>query len=45
VPDFFLEAQRHPLYDDFWRERAAAEKLDQIQVPVLRTWKFPATAN
>jgi putative CocE/NonD family hydrolase len=27
--------QRHPLYDDFWRERAAAEKLDQIHVPVF----------
>jgi predicted acyl esterase len=35
VPDFFLEVQRHPLYDDFWRERSAAEKLDQIQVPVF----------
>ena len=35
LPDFFLEVQRHPLYDDFWRERAAAEKLDKIQVPVF----------
>jgi len=34
VPDVFLEVQRHPLYDDFWRERAAAERLDQIHVPV-----------
>src|SRR5690348_3981560 len=35
LPDFFLEVQRHPLYDDFWRERAAAEKLGKIQVPVF----------
>jgi uncharacterized protein len=35
VPDLFLEVQRHPFYDDFWRERAAAERLDQIQVPVF----------
>ena len=35
LPDFFLEVQRHPLYDDFWRERAAAEKLAKIQVPVF----------
>jgi putative CocE/NonD family hydrolase len=35
VPDLFLEVQRHPFYDDFWRERAAAERLGQIQVPVF----------
>jgi putative CocE/NonD family hydrolase len=29
-PDFL---QRHPFYDDFWREKAA--KLDQITIPML----------
>jgi uncharacterized protein len=33
--DLFSEVQRHPFYDDFWRERAAVEALDQIQVPVF----------
>src|SRR5256885_16423022 len=25
--DFYLDVQRHPNYDDYWRERAAAENL------------------
>jgi putative CocE/NonD family hydrolase len=33
--DVFLDVQRHPLYDDFWKERAAAERLDRITVPVF----------
>ncbi|HEX4408916.1 MAG TPA: CocE/NonD family hydrolase [Xanthobacteraceae bacterium] len=26
--------QQHPTYDDFWRERCAAERLDEIEVPL-----------
>jgi len=26
--------QQHPTYDDFWRERAAAERLHEIEVPL-----------
>ena len=33
--DMFFEMQRHPLYDDFWRERTAAENLDKISVPLF----------
>ena len=33
--DLFLEVQRHPFYDEFWKERAAFEHLDKIQVPVF----------
>jgi putative CocE/NonD family hydrolase len=33
--DVFLDVLRHPLYDDFWKERAAAEHLDKITVPVF----------
>jgi putative CocE/NonD family hydrolase len=33
--DLFLEVQRHPFYDDFWKERTAAERLDQIRVPLF----------
>ncbi len=33
--DYVGEAQRHTTYDAFWRERAAAEHLDRIRVPVL----------
>jgi predicted acyl esterase len=33
--DLFLEVQRHPLYDEFWKERAAFEELDKIDVPVF----------
>src|SRR5688572_5147236 len=35
IPDLFLEVQRHPLYDEFWRERAALEQLEKIKVPVF----------
>ena len=34
-PDLFLEMQKHPFYDDFWRERTAAEHLDKITVPLF----------
>jgi putative CocE/NonD family hydrolase len=27
--------QRHPLYDQFWKERAAFEQLDKIKVPLF----------
>lgn len=33
--DMFFEMQKHPLYDDFWRERTAAENLDKISVPLF----------
>ena len=33
--DLSLEIQRHPLYDEFWRERAAVEQLEKIQVPLF----------
>ncbi|UUX95337.1 CocE/NonD family hydrolase [Aquabacterium sp. J223] len=33
--DYALAVRQHPTYDDFWRERAAAESLDRIRVPVL----------
>ncbi len=33
--DLFLEVQKHPLYDEFWSERAAVEQLEKIQVPVF----------
>ncbi len=33
--DLFLEVQRHPFYDEFWKERAAFERLDKIKVPVF----------
>lgn len=26
--------QQHPVYDDFWRERCAAERLNEIEVPL-----------
>lgn len=29
------EAIRHPLYDEFWRERSPLESLDRIQVPLF----------
>lgn len=29
------EALRHPLYDDFWRERSPMESLDRIRVPLF----------
>ena len=33
--DLFLEVQQHPLYDEFWRERAAFEQLEKLRVPVF----------
>jgi uncharacterized protein len=32
--DVFHDVQQHPFYDDWWKERCAAEKLDQIEVPL-----------
>jgi predicted acyl esterase len=32
--DLNLQLQQHPTYDEFWRERCAAEHLHQIQVPL-----------
>jgi uncharacterized protein len=34
VFDLNLAVQRHPTYDEFWRERCAAERLHEIQVPL-----------
>ena len=38
--DLLLEFQRHPLYDDFWRERSAAYRLDEIEVPIYSVGVF-----
>jgi uncharacterized protein len=32
--DLGLLLQQHPTYDDFWRERSAAERLNEIEVPL-----------
>jgi uncharacterized protein len=32
--DLNLLAQQHPTFDDFWRERTAAERLHEIEVPL-----------
>ena len=32
--DLNLQLQQHPTYDEFWRERCAAEHLHQIEVPL-----------
>ncbi len=32
--DYAADLLRHPLYDEYWKERAAVERLDQIKVPV-----------
>jgi putative CocE/NonD family hydrolase len=32
--DLNLLLQQHPVYDDFWRERCAAERLHEIEVPL-----------
>jgi putative CocE/NonD family hydrolase len=32
--DLNLEIQKHPTYDTFWRERCAAERLEEIEVPL-----------
>jgi predicted acyl esterase len=33
--DYPARVKRHPLYDAFWKERAAAEKLEKIKAPVF----------
>jgi uncharacterized protein len=33
--DLILDWQRHPFYDDFWKERSAFEQLDKIKVPLF----------
>jgi hypothetical protein len=33
--DYPAAVKRHPTYDAWWQERAAAEKLDRIKVPVF----------
>jgi hypothetical protein len=33
--DLTAEAHRHPLYDDWWKERSAVEHLDKIKVPLF----------
>ena len=33
--DMLLDVQKHPLYDDYWKERAAIERLDRIKVPLF----------
>jgi hypothetical protein len=32
--DLNLHIHEHPTYDEFWRERSAAERLDEIEVPL-----------
>ena len=33
--DYTLAAQQHPLYDAFWKERTAAERLSKVKVPTF----------
>jgi uncharacterized protein len=33
--DMLLDVQNHPLYDSYWKERAAVERLDEITVPLF----------
>jgi len=33
--DIGFEAMMHPLYDDYWRERAAIDSIAEIEVPVF----------
>ncbi len=33
--DFYFDVQHHPNYDDYWKERTAAEQLDRIKVPIF----------
>jgi uncharacterized protein len=33
--DIVYEIMQHPLYDDYWRERAAISHLDKIKVPLF----------
>lgn len=38
--DLLLEFGRHPLYDDWWRERAAVYRLHEIEVPIYSVGVF-----
>ncbi len=38
--DLLLEFQRHPLYDDYWKERSAAYRLHEIDVPIYSVGVF-----
>jgi hypothetical protein len=38
--DLLLEFQRHPLYDAYWKERSAAYRLDEIEVPIYSVGVF-----
>ena len=38
--DLLLEFQRHPLYDAYWKERSAAYRLDEIDVPIYSVGVF-----
>jgi uncharacterized protein len=33
--DFYLDVQKHPFYDDYWKERTAAGHLEKIKVPTF----------
>ena len=33
--DVFYDVQQHPTYDDWWKERTAAERLSEITTPLL----------
>jgi hypothetical protein len=33
--DIFFDVTQHPFYDDWWKERCAAEQLDKIKVPLF----------
>jgi putative CocE/NonD family hydrolase len=38
--DLLLEFGRHPLYDDWWKERSAAYRLHEIEVPIYSVGVF-----
>jgi putative CocE/NonD family hydrolase len=38
--DVLLEVQRHPLYDDYWKARAAVYRLAEIEVPIYSVGAF-----
>ena len=38
------EANQHPLYDAFWKERAAFEQLDKIKIPSSRSASGPRSS-
>ena len=33
--DFVWDAMEHPFYDEYWKERAAVERLDKIKTPLF----------